>query len=89
MRPKLGLIRWVMDAYKRASIEDALFVPVAISFDQIPEMDDYIAMQHGVPKRKESLKWFIDYIAGMKSKYGKVCALCGADCAFGQGACCG
>jgi glycerol-3-phosphate O-acyltransferase len=72
LRPKLGLIRWVMEAYKRASIEDALFVPVAISFDQIPEMDDYIAMQHGVPKRKESLKWFIDYIAGMKSKYGKV-----------------
>jgi len=70
--PKLGLIHWVMDAYKRASIEDALFVPVAISFDQIPEMDDYIAMQHGVPKRKESLKWFIDYIAGMKSKYGRV-----------------
>ena len=70
--PKLGLINWVMDAYKHASIEDALFVPVAISFDQIPEMDDYIAMQHGVPKRKESLKWFIDYIAGMKSNYGKV-----------------
>ena len=72
LRPKLGLIRWVMDAYKRASIDDALFVPVAISFDQIPEMDDYIAMQHGVPKRKESLKWFIDYIAGMKARYGKV-----------------
>ena len=70
--PKLGLIRWVMEAYKRASIEDALFVPVAISFDQIPEMDDYIAMQHGIPKRKESLKWFLDYIAGMKARYGKV-----------------
>jgi len=70
--PKLGLIRWVMEAYKRASIEDALFVPVAISFDQIPEMDDYIAMQHGIPKRKESLKWFVDYIAGMKARYGKV-----------------
>ena len=70
--PKLGLIHWVMDAYKRATIDDALFVPVAISFDQIPEMDDYIAMQHGLAKRKESLKWFIGYIAGMKSNYGKV-----------------
>jgi len=70
--PKLGLIHWVVEAYKRASIDDAVFVPVAISFDQIPEMDDYIAMQHGVPKRRESLKWFIDYIAGMKSNYGKV-----------------
>jgi glycerol-3-phosphate O-acyltransferase len=70
--PKLGLVRWVMDAYRRASIDDALFVPVSISFDQIPEMDDYIAMQHGTPKRKESLKWFIEYIAGMKSRFGKV-----------------
>jgi len=70
--PKLGLIHWFMDAYRRAAIDDALFVPVAISFDQIPEMDDYIAMQHGVPKRRESLRWFIEYIAGMRSRFGKV-----------------
>ena len=70
--PKLGLVHWVMDAYRRASIDDAMFVPVSISFDQIPEMDDYIAMQHGTPKRKESLRWFIEYIAGMKSRFGKV-----------------
>jgi glycerol-3-phosphate O-acyltransferase len=70
--PKLGLVRWVMDAYRRASIDDALFVPVSISFDQIPEMDDYIAMQHGRPKRKESLRWFVEYIAGMKARFGKV-----------------
>ena len=70
--PKLGLVRWVMDAYRRASIDDALFVPVSISFDQIPEMDDYIAMQHGTPKRKESLRWFVEYIAGMKARFGKV-----------------
>jgi glycerol-3-phosphate O-acyltransferase len=70
--PKLGLVGWVMDAYRRASIDDALFVPVSISFDQIPEMDDYIAMQHGTPKRKESLRWFVEYVAGMKSRFGKV-----------------
>jgi len=72
MPPKLGLIQWVVDAYKRASCDDVLFVPVAISFDQIPEIDDYIAMQRGLPKRKETLKWFIDYIAGMKAKYGRI-----------------
>ncbi|HSG58700.1 MAG TPA: 1-acyl-sn-glycerol-3-phosphate acyltransferase [Woeseiaceae bacterium] len=72
LRPKMGLVRWFMDAYRRAAIDDALFVPVAISFDQIPEMDDYIAMQHGQPKRRESLRWFIEYISGMKSKFGKV-----------------
>ncbi len=72
MPPKLGLIQWVVDSYKRASCNDALLVPVAISFDQIPEIDDYIAMQRGLPKRKETLKWFIDYIAGMKARYGKI-----------------
>ena len=56
----------------------------AISFDQIPEMDDYIAMQHGLPKRKESLKWFLDYIAGMKSKYGKVYVRYGKPVALGE-----
>ena len=72
MPPKLGLLQWVIDACHRASADDALLVPVAISFDQIPEIDDYIAMQRGLPKRKESLKWFVDYIAGMKASYGKI-----------------
>ena len=72
MPPKLGLLQWVVESYRRAACDDALFVPVAISFDQIPEIDDYIAMQRGMPKRKESLKWFIDYITGMKSKFGRI-----------------
>ena len=72
MPPKLGLLHWVVESYRRAACEDALFVPVAISFDQIPEIDDYVAMQRGMPKRKESLRWFIDYITGMKSKFGKI-----------------
>ena len=72
MPPKLGLIQWVVEAYHRASCDDVLFVPVSISFDQIPEINDYIAMQRGLPKRKETLKWFIDYVAGMRTPYGKI-----------------
>lgn len=72
MPPKLGLIQWVIESYYRASCEDALLVPVSISFDQIAEMDDYVAMQRGQPKRKESLGWFISYISGMKEKSGKI-----------------
>ncbi|MDJ0657521.1 MAG: 1-acyl-sn-glycerol-3-phosphate acyltransferase [Xanthomonadales bacterium] len=72
MPPKLGLIQWVVDSYRRASCEDALLVPVAISFDQIPEMDDYVAMQRGLPKRKESLRWFVQYIRGMRTPHGRI-----------------
>ena len=72
MPPRLGLIQWVVNSYRRASCDDVLFVPVSISFDQIAEMDDYVAMQRGLPKRKESLGWFVGYISGMKAKNGKI-----------------
>ena len=70
--PRLGQIQWVVDSYRRASCDDALLVPVSISFDQIAEVDDYIAMQQGTPKRKESLSWFVAYISGMKAKNGRI-----------------
>ena len=72
MPPKLGLIQWVIESYQRTGCDNALFVPVSISFDQIAEMDDYVAMQKGKPKRKESLSWFIGYISGMKTRVGKI-----------------
>jgi glycerol-3-phosphate O-acyltransferase len=72
MPPKLGLLQWVIDACHRAVSDDALLIPVTISYDQIPEIDDYIAMQRGLPKQKESLRWFVDYIAGMQANYGKI-----------------
>jgi len=72
MPPKLGLIQWVTDAYARHACDDALLVPVSISFDQIAEMDDYVAMQRGLPKRRESLGWFLGYIRGMKTPFGRI-----------------
>ncbi|MEJ2535148.1 MAG: 1-acyl-sn-glycerol-3-phosphate acyltransferase [Gammaproteobacteria bacterium] len=72
MPPRLGLLRWVSDACLRLGREDALFVPVSISYEQIAEMDDYVAMQRGLPKRRESLAWFIEYIRGMKEPAGRI-----------------
>jgi glycerol-3-phosphate O-acyltransferase len=72
MPPKMGLIQWVVESYQRANCDDALLVPVSISFDQIAEIDDYVAMQKGMPKRKESLRWFISYISGMKASNGRI-----------------
>jgi glycerol-3-phosphate O-acyltransferase len=77
MPPKLGLMHWVIESYHRASCDDVLFVPVSISFDQIPEMDDLVAMQRGLPKRKESLRWFVGYISGMKAHVGRIHLRCG------------
>lgn len=70
--PKLGILNWVLEACERENMADVKFVPVSIAFDRIAEIDDYVALQQGLPKRKESLRWFMNYVFGMKEPYGKI-----------------
>lgn len=70
--PKLGLLNWVVESCHREQTTNVLLVPVSIAFDRIAEIDDYVALQSGQPKRKESLGWFFNYIFGMRQPYGKV-----------------
>ena len=70
--PKLGLLNWVVESCQREQTQKVLLVPVSIAFDRIAEIDDYVALQSGLPKRKESLTWFFNYIFGMRQPYGKV-----------------
>jgi glycerol-3-phosphate O-acyltransferase len=70
--PKLGLLNWVVESCHREQTQKVLLVPVSIAFDRIAEIDDYVALQSGLPKRKESLRWFFNYIFGMRQPYGKV-----------------
>jgi glycerol-3-phosphate O-acyltransferase len=70
--PKLGILNWVLEACERENMTDVKFVPVSIAFDRIAEIDDYVALQQGLPKRKESLRWFMNYVFGMKEPYGKI-----------------
>lgn len=70
--PKLGILNWVLEACEREEMRDVKLVPVSIAFDRIAEIDDYVALQRGLPKRKESLRWFLNFILGMKEPYGKI-----------------
>jgi glycerol-3-phosphate O-acyltransferase len=70
--PKLGILNWVLEACERENMQDVKLVPVSIAFDRIAEIDDYVALQRGMPKRKESLRWFLNFIFGMKEPYGKI-----------------
>ncbi len=70
--PKLGILNWVLEAVERQQVKDVKLVPVSIAFDRIAEVDDYVALQRGSPKRRESLLWFIQYIFGAKEPQGKI-----------------
>ncbi|MEZ5501124.1 MAG: 1-acyl-sn-glycerol-3-phosphate acyltransferase [Halioglobus sp.] len=70
--PKLGLLNWVVESCQREQTRGVLLVPVSIAFDRIAEIDDYVALQSGQPKRKESLGWFFNYVFGMRQPYGRI-----------------
>ena len=70
--PKLGILNWVTESCRKEQVDKVLLVPVSIAFDRIAEIDDYVAIQRGEPKRKESLGWFFNYIFGMKQPYGRI-----------------
>ena len=82
--PKLGVLNWVVEACHREQMKDVLLVPVSLAFDRIAEIDDYVAIQTGQPKRKESLRWFFDYIFGMRQPYGKVYVRYGEPVVLGE-----
>ena len=70
--PRLGILNWVLEACERSQMRDVKVVPVSIAFDRIAEIEDYVSLQRGLPKRKESLAWFFNYVFGMKEPYGRV-----------------
>ncbi len=72
MPPKLGLLAWVVDSWRRRCVDDVVFVPVSISYDQIVELADYAKEQRGGKKRAESASWFFGYVSGIQAPHGKM-----------------
>lgn len=69
--PKLGLMNYVVQAYREGRIEDLLLVPVALVYDQVYETADFIREAQGGKKRKESFGWMLSYLRALRRPYGK------------------
>jgi len=72
MPPRFGLLNYVVDSYVRSAASDVVLVPVAILYDQVPEVADYVAEAKGVPKQPESASWFMKYVSGLKNPFGRI-----------------
>ena len=72
MPPRLGLLAWVVDSWRRHCVDDVVFVPVSISYDQIVELADYAAEQRGAKKRAESAGWMVGFISGIRAPHGRM-----------------
>jgi glycerol-3-phosphate O-acyltransferase len=72
MPPRYGLIKYVVEAAHNSDARNLHFIPVAINYDLIGDVNDYVAFESGESKRPESLVWFIGYLRGLRQPMGRV-----------------
>ncbi|MEA3509908.1 MAG: hypothetical protein U9R51_00595, partial [Actinomycetota bacterium] len=66
------MLSYVVDAYLRGLVEDIVFIPVSIAYDQISDIGSYATEQLGGKKEAESFAWALRFINNLHSRYGSV-----------------
>ena len=70
--PHFGMLAYVVDAWRRGKSEDVVLLPVSIAYDQIQDVGEYVAEQHGGAKTSESFGWFLGVVRRMRRRYGDI-----------------
>ncbi|MGO9120723.1 MAG: 1-acyl-sn-glycerol-3-phosphate acyltransferase [Desulfomonilaceae bacterium] len=70
--PKLGLLSFLLQTIEEGAVEDLIFVPAFIGYDQIPEENSYLRELAGRDKQKESLFSIIRAREILRKSFGKV-----------------
>jgi glycerol-3-phosphate O-acyltransferase len=72
--PRFGLLRYVVDAVEELGGSEVLLVPVSILYDQLPthEVDLMTSEARGQGKRPEDMKWFVEYLRGLRHRRGRI-----------------
>lgn len=74
LSPKMGILKFITDSFfgGQKEIEDVLFVPISLSYDQLLEAPVYAKELLGIPKPKENIANMIRGIVSMKQDYGSI-----------------
>ncbi len=70
--PKFGLLSIILGAYEEGFCNDLIFVPTAICYDRIPEVESYVRELKGEKKEAENIKQLVKARSVLKKRYGKV-----------------
>jgi glycerol-3-phosphate O-acyltransferase len=69
---KLGLLVYVVDAYRNGNVDDVVLVPASVAYDQVQDVADFVSEAGGARKKPEGLSWAIDYWRKLRGRYGRV-----------------
>ena len=84
--PRLGVLSYLVEAFRERDVDDVYLVPVSIAYDQLAEVAAMAAEEHGAEKKAESFAWMLRYIRSQGQRLGKAyvnvgepsrCARCG------------
>jgi glycerol-3-phosphate O-acyltransferase len=70
--PRYGMLAYVVDSYVRGSSEDIIIIPVSIAYDQIQDVGAYASEQAGGAKERESFRWLVTTVRGLRRKAGAI-----------------
>jgi glycerol-3-phosphate O-acyltransferase len=70
--PKLGLLKYVVDASDGLGDDAITYIPVCVAYDQIPDVIDMSAQEAGASKKPESISWFFGYVRKLGGHYGNI-----------------
>jgi glycerol-3-phosphate O-acyltransferase len=71
--PRYGILNYVVDGARRHDLGEVLFVPVAIAYDQILELAEYVRQNLGDEKENESFPFLLRQIrAARAAKLGRI-----------------
>ena len=69
--PRLGVLAYLVEAFRERGVDDVYLVPVSIAYDQLQEVAAMAAEEHGAEKKAESFAWMLQYIRSQGQKLGK------------------
>lgn len=85
MPPRLGLLKYLVEAAEATGTEGLRLVPVAVSYDLISDVDDYTQEESGSVKKAENLGWFLSYLQRLRKPMGRIYMNFGAPVAVDAG----
>jgi glycerol-3-phosphate O-acyltransferase len=70
--PRLGLLAYLVDAYRDGRIDDLHLLPVTVSYDRLQEVAEYAGEARGAAKAAESLGWLLRFVRAQRGRFGNV-----------------
>lgn len=70
--PRYGLLNYVANAIRSGRVEDAMLVPVSITYEALAEVAAVAAEQTGRAKKPEGLTWLFRYMRSQQRSAGHV-----------------